>query len=66
MACLIAFPLAYWVMHQWLLDFAYRIPMSPWMFIIAGGIALVIALGTVSMQSIRAALQNPVKSLKSE
>jgi putative ABC transport system permease protein len=65
-ACIIAFPLSYWIMHQWLLDFAYRIRLNAWMFIGAGCIAMVIALCTVSVQSIRAALANPVKALRNE
>jgi putative ABC transport system permease protein len=65
-ACLIAFPLSYWIMHQWLLDFAYRIHLTVWMFVAAGGMALLIAICTISMQSIKAALANPVKSLRSE
>jgi putative ABC transport system permease protein len=65
-ACLIAFPLSYWIMHQWLLDFAYRIHLNAWMFLAAGVIAVLIALCTVSVQAIRAALANPVKSLRSE
>lgn len=65
-ACIIAFPLSYWVMHQWLLDFAYRIHLNVWVFVAAGGIAILIALFTVSIQSIKAALANPVKTLRSE
>lgn len=65
-ACIIAFPLSYWIMHQWLLDFAYRIRLNAWMFIGAGCIALVIALCTVSVQSIKAALANPIKAIRSE
>ncbi|HEY8898552.1 MAG TPA: ABC transporter permease [Niastella sp.] len=65
-ACIIAFPLSYWVMHQWLLDFAYRIHLNVWVFVAAGGIAILIALCTVSIQSIKAALANPVKTLRSE
>ncbi|THU34849.1 FtsX-like permease family protein [Niastella caeni] len=65
-ACIIAFPLSYWIMHQWLLDFAYRVNLNAWMFIAAGLIAIIIALGTVSVQSIKAAMTNPVKSLRSE
>lgn len=65
-ACIIAFPLSYWIMHQWLLDFAYRIRLHAWMFIGAGCIALVIALCTVSVQSIKAALANPIKAIRSE
>jgi putative ABC transport system permease protein len=65
-ACIIAFPLSYWIMHQWLLDFAYRIQLSAWIFIAAALIAVLIALITVSVQSIKAALTNPVKTLRSE
>lgn len=65
-ACIIAFPLSYWIMHQWLLDFAYRIHMNVWMFVAAGIAAILIALCTVSVQAIKAALANPVKALKSE
>jgi len=62
----IASPLAYWFIHSWLKDFAYRIDISWWIFAIAGILASVIALGTISFQAIRAALSNPVKSLRSE
>lgn len=65
-ACIIAFPLSYWIMHVWLQDFAYRIHLSVWMFVAAGAIAILIALCTVSVQSIKAALANPVKALRSE
>ena len=65
-SCIIAFPLSYWVMHKWLQDFAYRINISWWMFVVAGVIALLIALVTVSFKAIRAALANPVKSLRTE
>jgi putative ABC transport system permease protein len=65
-ACIIAFPLSYWIMHNWLLDFAYRINLNAWMFIAAGVIAVAIALFTVIVQSIKAALANPVKTLRSE
>jgi putative ABC transport system permease protein len=65
-ACIISFPLSYWAMNKWLQSFAYRINISWWMFVIAGVAALVIALLTVSFQAIKAALQNPVKSLRSE
>lgn len=65
-ACIVAFPLSYWIMHQWLLDFAYRIHLDAWIFIIAGCMAMLIALCTVSIQSIKAALANPVKTLRSE
>ncbi|WP_159471450.1 ABC transporter permease [Dyadobacter sp. 3J3] len=65
-ALVIASPLAWYFMNQWLLDFAYRIEINYWVFILAGIIAVAIALLTVSFQSIKAALMNPVKSLKSE
>jgi putative ABC transport system permease protein len=53
-------------MNKWLEDFAYRITIGWWIFIIAGVIALLIALATVSFQAIKAALVNPVKSLRTE
>jgi putative ABC transport system permease protein len=65
-ACLVAFPLSYWAMHQWLLSFAYRIDISWWVFVAAAFSSLLIALCTVSFQAIKAAVANPVKSLKSE
>jgi putative ABC transport system permease protein len=63
---LIAVPLAWWTMHQWLQDFAYRIQISWWIFIAAVLSALVIALITISFQAIKAAIANPVKSLRTE
>ncbi len=65
-AFVIAAPLAWWIMHQWLQDFAYRIELSPWIFVAAGLLAIIIALATISFQAIKAALANPVKSLRSE
>lgn len=65
-AALIAFPVAWWAMYKWLETFAYRTKISWWIFLVAGAAALVIALLTVSIQTIRAALANPVKSLRSE
>jgi putative ABC transport system permease protein len=65
-AIVIASPLAWWAMTKWLQDFAYRISISWWMIAAAGLIAIVIALITISFQSVKAALMNPVKSLKSE
>jgi len=62
----IAIPIAWYAMNQWLADFAYRIEIGPGIFALAGGAALVIALLTVSWQSIKAALANPVESLRSE
>ena len=66
LAILIASPIAWWAMHKWLQDFAYRVTISWWMFALAGLGAILIALITVSFQSIKAALANPVKSLRSE
>jgi putative ABC transport system permease protein len=65
-ACVIAFPLSYWVMYKWLQDFAYRINISWVVFVLAGVAALAIALLTVSFQAIKAAIANPVKSLRTE
>ncbi|HEX2684272.1 MAG TPA: FtsX-like permease family protein, partial [Ferruginibacter sp.] len=65
-AAIIAFPVAWWAMNKWLQDFAYRIDISWWVFIIAAAIALLIALITISFQSIKAAVANPVKSLRTE
>ncbi len=65
-AIVIASPVAYWVMGKWLADFAYRIDIAWWMFVAAGVLALAIAFLTVSFQSVRAAVMNPVKSLRSE
>ncbi|MFT5752368.1 MAG: putative ABC transport system permease protein, partial [Dokdonia sp.] len=62
----IAFPLAYYLMNAWLQDFAYRVTLSPWVFVLAGVTTLVIAFLTVSFKSIQAATVNPVKSLKAE
>ena len=63
---IIAVPIAWYAMNQWLADFAYKIEIGPGIFLLAGGLALLIALATVSWQSIRAALANPVDSLRSE
>ena len=65
-AILIASPIAWWAMDKWLQDFAYKIDIEWWVFVLAGTLAIIIALATVSFQSIRAALMNPVKSLRSE
>jgi putative ABC transport system permease protein len=65
-ANIIAWPLAWWGLHRWLQDFAYRIAINPWLFVVAGSGAILIALLTVSVQSIIVALANPVKSLRSE
>jgi putative ABC transport system permease protein len=63
---LVAAPVAWYFMHQWLKDFAYRVDVSWWIFLIAGVAAVLIALFTISFQAIKAAIANPVKSLRSE
>jgi putative ABC transport system permease protein len=63
---LIASPLAWWAIDKWLQNFAYRITVSWWIFVLTGGLAIIIALLTVSIQAIKAALANPVDSLRSE
>jgi putative ABC transport system permease protein len=62
----VATPIAWWAMNKWLQDFAYKINISLWVFVLAGTVALLIALITISFQAIRAALANPVKSLRTE
>lgn len=65
-AFVIATPVAWWCMYRWLETFAYRVRIGWWMFGIAGGLALLIALVTVSFHAIRAAMANPVRSLRAE
>jgi putative ABC transport system permease protein len=65
-ASVIAFPVAWWAMHTWLQDFAYRVNIGWWVFAIAGVSAVVIALATISYQAVKAAFMNPVKSLRTE
>ena len=65
-ACIIAFPIAWWMMHGWLQDYKYRIEISWWIFLIAGLTAILIAFLTISFQAIKAAVANPVKSLRTE
>ena len=65
-AFVIAAPVAYFFMHRWLQDFAYRINISWWIFLLAGSFAIAIALATISFQAIKAAIANPVKSLRTE
>ncbi|HTQ27257.1 MAG TPA: ABC transporter permease [Puia sp.] len=65
-AFVIASPIAWWAMNQWLRDFQYRIHIGWWMFAVAGVLVVLIALATVSFQSVKAALMNPTKSLRSE
>jgi putative ABC transport system permease protein len=66
LANVIAWPLAYFAMDHWLQDYAYRVPISWWVFALAGVLALAIALITVSILALRAAVANPVNSLRSE
>ena len=65
-AIVISVPIAWWAMHKWLQDFAYRIEIQWWMFVLAGIAAIAFALLTVSFQAIKAAIANPVKSLRTE
>jgi putative ABC transport system permease protein len=65
-ALVIAVPIGWWAMHTWLQDFAYRIDISWWVFLVAGAVAILIAIATVSMHALKAALANPVNSLKEE
>jgi putative ABC transport system permease protein len=65
-AAIIAFPVAWYAMNAWLQDFVYRIQIGWWVFAVAGLIALLIALATISFQAIRSALANPVRSLRTE
>ncbi|HMK25920.1 MAG TPA: ABC transporter permease [Chitinophagaceae bacterium] len=65
-ACFIAMPAAWYVMHKWLQDFAYRTNISWWMFAAAGSLVFLISLITVSIETIKAAIANPVKSLRTE
>jgi putative ABC transport system permease protein len=66
LSTLIASPIAWWAMHGWLEHFAYRISIQWWMFGAAGLLAVVIALLTISYHAVKAAIANPVKSLRSE
>jgi putative ABC transport system permease protein len=65
-ANLIAWPVAYWISRNWLQDFAFRTTLTVWVFALSAGLALIVALLMVSFQSIRAALANPVDSLRYE
>ena len=65
-ANIIAWPLAYYFMNKWLQEFAYRIEIGWWIFALSGIIAIIIALLTVSIQAIKAATANPIKSLRYE
>jgi ABC-type antimicrobial peptide transport system permease subunit len=63
---IIAAPFAYWAMSKWLMDYTYRVQINGWVFLLAGFLSVMIALLTVSYQSIKAAIANPMKSLRSE
>jgi putative ABC transport system permease protein len=65
-ANLIAWPVAWYMVHRWLQTYAFRIDIQWWIFAIAGIASILIAFGTVSFQSVKAAIANPVKSLRSE
>lgn len=65
-AFVIATPIAWYFMNKWLQDYVYRIDISWWMFIVGGVVAIIIALATISFQAIKAAIANPVKSLRTE
>jgi putative ABC transport system permease protein len=65
-AFVLATPLAALAMHKWLQNFAYQISLQWWVFVLAGAMALLIALVTVSFQAIKVAMANPVKSLRTE
>ena len=65
-ALLIAVPIGYYAMQRWLQDFAYRTDISWWVFLVSGAGVLILTLLTISFQSIRAALANPVDALRNE
>jgi putative ABC transport system permease protein len=65
-AAVLAFPLSWWVMDRWLRHFAYHIGISVWVFVFTGGVVVVIALATVSFHAVKAAMANPVKSLRAD
>ena len=66
LAFVIAVPVTWWIMYRWLQDFAYRINIQVWVFAVAGLLAILIALLTISVQALKAAIANPVKSLRTE
>ena len=65
-AAVIAFPLSWWLMEYWLQDFTYRIAFSPWFFILAGTMLVLMALLVIIIQALRPSLANPIKALKEE
>ena len=66
LSCILAFPISWWAMHNWLQDYQYRTTIHWWIFAIAGIVSLTIALVTVSFQAIKTAITNPINSLRSE
>ncbi len=66
LAMLIASPVAYYLIHQWLLNFAYRVEIGWWLFPLAGIAAILIAMLTISYQAVKAALASPVRALRAE
>jgi putative ABC transport system permease protein len=65
-AFIISIPVTWWAMHNWLQDFAYRINIQWWVFVLGGIVAMLISVLTISFQAIKAAIANPVESLRSE
>jgi putative ABC transport system permease protein len=65
-ASVLAIPVAWWMMNSWLSDFAYRTKIYWWVFVVAGALALFVALFTVGLKALKAAIANPVKSLRTE
>jgi putative ABC transport system permease protein len=65
-ALVIATPLAWYIMHNWLQAYAWRINITWWVFALTGGFAILVAVTTVSVQAIKAAMANPVKALRNE
>jgi ABC-type antimicrobial peptide transport system permease subunit len=65
-AFLISAPVAWWLMNNWLQDFEFRVPISPWIFVLSILISIIVAAFTVGYRSIRAAIMNPIKSLRTE
>jgi putative ABC transport system permease protein len=63
---MVGFPIGWWAMYHWLQNFAFRVDMSWWIFVLAGTLAVLTALLTVGFQSVKAALTNPVKNLRAE
>jgi len=66
LSCLLSFPIAGWIMHNWLQQYEYRMAMDWWIFAMAGVLAIVIAAATVSFQAVKAAVANPVMALRAE